>query len=69
MTKEEIKDIYQRLYECNNALEYSAFNHDGKTLDNVEENVIESTCPSTTCLIEVRRNKELMHKISDKYNL
>ncbi|MEX2722147.1 MAG: hypothetical protein Q6362_012155 [Candidatus Wukongarchaeota archaeon] len=55
--------ITLRLKMCNAALERAAWIMDALTLDDLEDNIIESTCPSKTCLIEVRSNNKLIEKI------
>lgn len=58
-----MKEVIERLQANNYALEYAAFNIDSSKLEDLDENIIESTCPAETCLIEVRKNNELIKRL------
>lgn len=53
-------DIIERLEACNRALEGAAWCDNGKVLKDLPKGIIESTSISTTCLIEVRNNNDLI---------
>lgn len=55
-----MEEITERLLRCNAALEYAAFNYDGSKLEDLPDNMIESTGVSDTCLIEVRENLKFL---------
>jgi hypothetical protein len=59
--------IRERLEACNNALEYAAFNYDGRIIEDLEPGIIESTGVSDTCLIEVRNNREFATEIEQLF--
>ena len=67
MNKEWIDKIVMNLQQCNHALEYISYNYDEGKLINLPENIIESTCPSQTALIQVRDNNYLIDELRKMY--
>jgi hypothetical protein len=62
------QEIIERLETCNRALEYAAYNYDGSIIEELDPNVVESTGVGTTCLIEVKNNKELINQLRESQN-
>ena len=58
-----MEEIIKRLEACNRALENAAYNYDGSIIEELDSNIIESTGVSTTCLIEVRKNNEMINDL------
>ena len=54
------EEITNRLDACNAALERAAFVIDGSRFQDLESGIIESTSSATTCLIEMKKNNELI---------
>ena len=67
MDNEWIIKVINNLNQCNHALEYIAFNYDEGKLINLPKNIIESTCPSQTALIQVRNNIILIDELRKMY--
>jgi hypothetical protein len=64
----EKQELIERLEACNHALEYAAYNYDGSIIEELDPNVVESTGVGTTCLIEVKNNKELINQLRESQN-
>lgn len=60
-----MNDVIERLKACNRALERAAWCEDEKVLKDLPEGIIESTSTSTTCLIEIRNNNDLIIKLRE----
>lgn len=56
-------EMVEALKKSAYALEYAASNLDGMTIDDLEDNVIESTSPSKTALIALRSIHSLLKTI------
>lgn len=63
MNKELLLEIIAQLESNIRVLETAAFKIDGAIIEDVSENVVESTSCSTTCIIELRHSKNLLDKL------